>query len=134
MKYETAFHRVAPAIAVFHTALMVIPVGFLWIVMDGGSPVTRDLYGELVYSIPALVWIGVQIVVTTIAATGAWLEMPTLSAVGSLMMFSLMAFFSSAAIMAGADGTLLVFGAAALAIVALLCAGVAWWGRNGRAG
>lgn len=34
--------------------------GFGAVVAHGGSPVTPDQYGERVYAIPALVWVGIQ--------------------------------------------------------------------------
>lgn len=44
--------------AVFFAGSMAVPIGFGAVVVKGGSPVTPEIYGELVWAIPALVWVG----------------------------------------------------------------------------
>ena len=45
----------------FHAGLIMIGLYFGRIVINGGSPVTPELYGPAVYSIPALVWAAGQV-------------------------------------------------------------------------
>ena len=129
----TTFERYGPAMAVFFAGSMAVPLGFGAVVIKGGSPVTPEIYGALVWAIPALVWVGLQLAISLIALTGAALAMPRVTCIGATLVASLMAFFAAAAILAGAGGTILVFGAGGwVGPVSLACAVVAWHGRDGR--
>lgn len=56
----TSFERYAPAICGFHLGLALMARDFALDVMHGGSPITPELYGPMVYEIPALAWVSVQ--------------------------------------------------------------------------
>lgn len=128
----TDFERYAPAIAAGFFGGYAVPFGFGAVVLTGGSPVTPDTYGPLVYSIPAPYWIGFQIVIVSIALAGALLLRPRLCAVGAVLVGLLMTFFAGAAVLAGAGGSILVFGAGGwIAPLSFVAAATAWRGRNG---
>ena len=132
-EFETEFERFAPAIAAFFVGGYAVPLGFGAVVLTGGSPVTVDTYGPLVYAIPALYWVGAQILILSVAFAGALLMRPRLAAVGAVMVGLLMAFFAGAAVLAGAGGSILVFGAGGwVAPLSFVAAAVAWRGRNVR--
>jgi hypothetical protein len=127
------FHRYAPAMVVFFAGSLSVPIGFGAVVIKGGSPVTPDTYGPIVHAVPALCWVGVQLAISIVAVVGALRKMPTVTAIGAGLVGFLMAFFAGAAILAGASGTILVFGAGGwVAPVSFVAAAVAWRGRNGR--
>ena len=129
----TGFERYRPAMVAFFGGSLAVPVGFGAVVIKGGSPVTPEIYGALVWAIPALVWVGLQLSISLIALTGAAMNMPRVTCIGATLVASLMAFFAAAAILAGAGGTILVFGAGGwVGPVSLACAVVAWHGRDGR--
>ena len=129
----THFERYAPAMVVFFLGSLSVPIGFGAVVIHGGSPVTPDTYGPLVYSVPALVWVGAQFAISLVAVAGAMLKSPTITAIGAGMVGLLMTFFAGAAVLAGAAGTVLVFGAGGwVAPVCFVIAAVAWRGRDGR--
>ena len=126
-----AFDRYAPAMAVFFLGSLAVPLGFGAVVIKGGSPVTPDTYGPIVYAVPALCWVGAQLAISLVAVAGALYRWPTIAAIGAGMIGLLMAFFAGAAILAGASGTILVFGAGGwIAPVSFVAAAVAWRGRN----
>lgn len=128
----TVFERYAPAMAVFFAGSLSVPIGFGAVVLRGGSPVTADTYGPVVYAIPAMVWVAAQLAISIIAVAGAVLLRPRMAAIGAGMVGLLMAFFAGAAILAGAPGTILVFGAGGwVAPVSFVAAAVAWRGRYG---
>ena len=125
------FERYAPALAVFFLGSLAVPLGFGAVVITGGSPVTPDTYGPIVYAVPALVWVGAQLAISLVAVAGALLRRPLLAAIGAGMVGLLMAFFAGAAVLAGASGTVLVFGAGGwVAPISFVAAAVAWRGRN----
>ena len=131
----TAFDRYRPAMAVFFAGSMAVPIGFGAVVIKGGSPVTPEIYGELVWAIPALVWVGMQLSISAIALFGFATGRPIIAAIGAGLIAALMTFFAAAAILAGAGGTILVFGAGGwVGPVSLACAVTAWRGRDGRKG
>jgi len=129
----TGFERYRPAMVAFFCGSLAVPLGFGAVVIKGGSPVTPEIYGEMVWTIPALVWVGLQLCISLVALTGAVLAMPRVTCIGATLVASLMAFFAAAAILAGAGGTILVFGAGGwVGPVSLACAVVAWQGRDGQ--
>lgn len=129
----TPFERYSPAMAVFFAGSMAVPLGFGAVVIKGGSPVTPEIYGELVWTIPALVWVGLQLSISAIACVGCATGRATVAAIGAGLVAALMTFFAAAAILAGAGGTILVFGAGGwVGPVSLACAVTAWRGRDGR--
>lgn len=129
----TDFERYAPAIAAFFVGGYSVPFGFGAVIFHGGSPVTQDTYGPLVYAIPAVIWVGAQILILSVALAGAVLMWPRLAAFGAALVGLLMAFFAGAAVLAGAGGSILVFGAGGwVAPLSFIAAAVAWRGRNVR--
>lgn len=127
----TGFERYAPAMAVFFAGSISVPLGFGFVVLRGGSPVTADTYGPIFYAIPALVWVVAQLAISLVAVFGAMLVWPRTAAIGAALVGMLLAFFAGAAILAGAPGTILVFGAGGwVAPVSFVAAAVAWRGRN----
>ena len=125
------FERHAPAIAAFFLALLTQALTFGAVVLQGGSPVKPEFYGPLVYEIPALVWAGTQVAFAVLAAAGAIWRKPVMGAIGAALMAVLLLFFGTAAIAAGASGTLLVTMALPASAIALVCAWIMWRGRNG---
>lgn len=129
----TGFERYAPAMAVFFGLALSVPLGFGTVVLTGGSPVTPDIYGPLVHQIPALVWVVFQLSVTVLAVFGCVTLRPRAAAAGAVAVGALLSFFAGAAVLAGAPGTLLVFGAGGwVAPASFVAAAVAWRGRDGR--
>ena len=128
------FDRFAPAMAVFYASFGVaVPSLFVAVTLQGGSPVTPEQYGEIVYAIPALVWAGVQLSVGFVGLLAAAFRWPKISLAASSAFFGLMTFFAAAAIIAGPTGTLVVAGSGAgVAPIAAWFASVAWQGSNGR--
>jgi hypothetical protein len=130
----TGFDRYAPAQAAFFAAFgFSVPIFFAAVVIQGGSPVTPDQYGEFVYSIPAVAWAGMQFALGVAASISAAARWPIIHAGAAFLFFALMAFFAAAAIIAGPSGTLVVAGAGfGVAPLAIISAAIAWRGRNER--
>lgn len=126
------FERYAPAIVVFYAALAGIPAAFGVVVMTGGSPVTPELYGPLVYAIPAKVWISVQLTCALIACVGAARRWPVVAALGGSGVSAVLGLLAVLAVTAGAEGTLAVAGSIFLAALSIVAVQVCWRGRNGR--
>lgn len=125
------FERYAPAIAAFFGAFgIAVPMLFAAVTFSGGSPVTPQQYGEIVYAIPALVWAGLQLAIGGMGCAAALMRWSFVCAAAGFSFFVLMTFFAAAAIIAGPTGTLVVAGAGAgVAPLAALAAGIAWRGR-----
>ncbi len=125
-----SFERFAPAIALFFAGCMMVPIVFAIVVLSGGSPVTPELYGTVVYTIPALVWAVLQLGLSGLAAISAAMGWRYMAAVGAFGVAALLGFFAAAAVLAGASGTLVVAGCGAwLSPVSLIAAWVCWYGR-----
>lgn len=73
-RYETELERYAPAVIMFFSGLILIALQFCAIVLDGGSPVTPELYGPAVYTMPALAWVAIQIASSVAVVVGAYLR------------------------------------------------------------
>lgn len=69
--YSTELDRYAPAIVMFFSGIALVALQFGAIVMDGGSPVTPELYGPAVYTMPALAWVGAQVISSWMIVFGA---------------------------------------------------------------
>lgn len=89
----TPFARFAPAGAVFAAGSAQMALGFGFEVLAGGSPITPETYGDIVFSVPALVWVGVQLAISAAALAGFVWQMPRLAAIASVMGMWLMAMF-----------------------------------------
>jgi hypothetical protein len=97
-------------ILLFYLGAIMQAVVFGMVVLAGGSPVTPELYGPLVFAVPAVFWISSQIACSFTAAVGAAMNWPMTAGVGSLGMTVLLMFFGVMGMDAGAPGTLLVTG------------------------
>lgn len=130
----TDFLRYAPAIALFFGLFgMAVPALFSAVVIQGGSPVTPQQYGEMVYAVPALVWAGLQFTFGAGAFLCAMGRRPVPTAVFGACFTGLMIFFAAAAIIAGPTGTLVVAGTGAgVAPLAGIAALICWRGRHGQ--
>jgi hypothetical protein len=125
-----AFERFAPAIAVYFAGCAMVPLVFAAVVVSGGTPVTPELYGTVVYAIPALVWAALQLGLSLLAAVSAAMGWRLMAAFGAFGIAALLGFFSAAAVLAGASGTLVVAGCGAwLSPVSLIAAWVCWYDR-----
>lgn len=98
-------------IAIFYLWGAVAATAFGLVVAAGGSPVTPEIYGPLVYSLPAWSWVALQIATcigTAVSAFSVWHK--------GVMFFSLcftilMVAFAVMAIQAGSTGTIMVVNA-----------------------
>ncbi len=126
------FERFRPAMAIFFAAPLAMACIFGGVVVNGGSPIRPEFYGPVVYEIPALRWVAAQIVFAGAAAFGCAWGWPIIAAVGAWLLGSLFLFFATAAIAAGASGTLLVAMAIPAGALSWVCAWVSWQGRNGK--
>jgi hypothetical protein len=124
------FHRFAPAIALFYAALAGIPATFGAVVLSGGSPVTPELYGPLVYAIPAKVWISAQLAFASVAVWGAAREKPVTAAIGAHGVSAVLGLLAVLAVTAGATGTIVVAGSIFLAALSTVAAQICWRGRH----
>jgi len=73
-RYETELERYAPAVIIFFSGLVLIALQFCVIVLNGGSPVTPELYGPAVYTMPALAWVALQIGSSVAVILGAYMR------------------------------------------------------------
>jgi hypothetical protein len=118
------FDQSRPAIAAFLLGPILMAAIFGAVTALGGTPVSPETYGRLVYSVPALAWSGAQMGLASIAMAGVARNRPALAFVGLAGLALLFLFFAGMAIQAGAPGTLLV----AMAIgTAPICMVYAWW-------
>ena len=106
----------------FHGGLALMALFFGATVVIGGSPVTPDLYGPVVYEIPAIAWASVQLLGASISVIGAWTRHGMVLAIGSGISVVVYGFFAAAASLAeqgtivqgatlfvGAPGSVLTF-------------------------
>lgn len=127
----TDFDRYAPAISAFFMGSCMVPIIFGAVVLHGGSPVTPQQYGEVVYAVPAVVWAAVQFGASGLTALSAAARWPRMTAIGSGIMCIYLTFLAAAAAMAGATGTLVMAACGFwLGPIAGLAAYVAWQGRH----
>lgn len=125
------FERYAPACVVFFGAAAVMAAIFGSVVIWGGSPVSPELFGPIVYAVPAIVWAAMQIVFAVIAAYGCGFRKPRIATLGAFLLGVKFLFFATAAIAAGATGTLLVAMAIPATGICWLAALIAYRGRDG---
>ena len=131
-------NRYGPAIAAFHSGLLLLALYFGWVVIAGGSPVTPELYGPAVYAIPAIVWAGGQTVGAGLSVLGAviggrWGGVSLI--LGSLVSIAFYGFLAAAASLA-AQGTLVQGACMTLttpgAVLSLIAGVGAVWDGNWR--
>lgn len=128
----TSFDRYRPAMAIFFAAPLVMALIFGGVVIYGGTPVRPELYGPVIFAIPALVWVSAQVAFSSLAVIGCIGNWPKTAAIGSMCLACLFQFFAVAAILAGATGTLLVAMAIPTGALSMVCALICWRGRNDR--
>lgn len=130
----TTFDRYRPAMALFFAAPLIMALIFGGVVLYGGTPVRPELYGPLIFAIPALVWVAAQVTFSGLAVAGCAGGWPKLAATGAMLLAALFQFFAVAAILAGATGTLLVAMAIPTGAISMVCALICWRGRDDRRG
>ena len=128
----TAFQRYRPAMAIFFALPLVMAVIFGGVVVTGGTPVRPEFYGPIVYAVPALAWVSLQVGLSGMAIVGCAWGLPRMAAIGAFGMSGLFEFFAAAAVVAGASGTLLVAMAIPAGAASMLCAIVCYRGRDGQ--
>lgn len=128
------FDNLRPAIGAFFLANLNMALIFGAVVAQGGTPVTPELYGPIVFAIPALWWSGVQAILAASAACGAICNRRWPVIIGGVGLTILFLFFALAAMAAGPTGTVLVSMALSTAPLCGLSAWVAasgdWHGRG----
>ena len=130
-----AFERYAPAMVLFYLGCAAVPAVFGVVVWRGGSPVTPEIYGPVVYAIPALTWAATQFSFAMLAVLGAAARWPVVAALGAGGIAATLGFLAVAAALAGATGTLVVAGCGVwLAPVSSVCAVISWRDRGYRDG
>jgi hypothetical protein len=130
----TTFDRYRPAMALFFAAPLIMALIFGGVVLYGGTPVRPELYGPLIFAIPALAWVAAQVTFSGLAVAGCAGRWPKLAATGAMLLAALFQFFAVAAILAGATGTLLVAMAIPTGAISMVCALICWRGRDDRRG
>lgn len=104
----TLFERGAPFLSGFYF-LMMWPAVFLMVMTaQGGSPVSPELYGPLVHSLPALAWGAMQIVFCGFTALAAAARWRWAFVVGSMAYTGMMVTFSVMTMQGGAQGVVLM--------------------------
>lgn len=128
------FEKHSGPIAIFFLWGVVSASVFGAVVIKGGSPVTPELYGPLVYSIPAWSWIASQMLICGGAFISAALGWRVMTLWFAFAFCLLMASFAVMAIQAGGTGTMMVANAGfwALPIGILVCFACLDGGRFGK--
>lgn len=101
--------RYRPALIMFNVGLFFMALRFGVVVVNGGSPITPEIYGPAVYAFPALGWAAIQAVSAAVAIAGLVLNWRPLVALGALPNVVLQGVFCGLSSMA-AQGTLLQTG------------------------
>ena len=63
--------RYGPLIGFLHLGLAMMAIDMGGRILRGGSPISPEVYGPLVYSVPALVWVGLQLFGSLVCVIGA---------------------------------------------------------------
>jgi hypothetical protein len=124
--------RYGPLVVVWFSGPLIMALIFGSVVMIGGTPVTPEVYGRVVYEVPALAWAGAQAVAAGVGAVGAAMANRAMTIFGALGLALLFMAFAAGALSAGATGTLLVAMAIGATPSFLLIAWIAW--RSGHGG
>lgn len=109
-KSAQTFNRYRPAMVFFYIMAGGMSALFGLRVFIGGSPITPEIYGHLIYSVPAVTWIIAQASLTALASLAiirGWRKIAGGLSVVLTMFFSM---FTAMAISGGAEGTILVAG------------------------
>lgn len=124
--------RYGPLAVVWFAGPLIMALIFGSVVLIGGTPVTPEVYGRIVYEVPALAWAGAQAICAAIGAVGAARNNRAATIAGALGLSLLFMAFAAGALSAGATGTLLVAMAIGATPSFLLIAWIAW--RSGHGG
>lgn len=110
-----ACDQYTPAIGAFFAGLLGMSLDFASVVVAGGSPITPEVYGPMVYAIPALAWVSLQAGASLIGLSGVLLKGRLRAAAYLLGAIILLTLFSAFAIMAQSapQGSVLAAGARA---------------------
>ncbi len=120
------WERYRPAIGVFYLAPVIMALIFGVSVLRGGSPIQPGTYGIIVWTIPAWVWVVIQISLAAWAAQTAFTGKAKAHAVAAVMCGTLMEFFAAAAVLGNAEEIVLVAMAIPTGALCFLSAGVGW--------
>lgn len=122
----SAFDRYRPAMAIFFVAPLIMAMIFGVSIMRGGSPIQPGTYGLIVWSIPAWVWVLLQVGLSTWACLSALVGNARGHMVAAALCGALMEFFAAAAVIGDAEEILLVAMAIPTGALCFLCAGIGW--------
>jgi hypothetical protein len=128
----TAFEQHRPAMGIFFASCAVMALIFGSVVLYGGTPVRPEVYGPVVFAIPALAWASTQFILAAMAVAGCVFRFPRMASIGALGIAFLFEFFAVAAIFAGASGTLLVSMAIPAGAIAAVSSMICWRGKDDR--
>ncbi len=122
------FERLAPAMAVFFFGGAVAASVFAAVVAMGGSPITPEIYGPLVYALPAWAWVAIQMVICVGGGISACARKQWMTLFFAICFTLLMITFALMAIQAGATGIIMVthagvWGGIVGSAMCLVCAG-----------
>lgn len=123
-----AFDRYKPAMIMFYMMAGSMSVLFGVRVAMGGSPITPEIYGHWVYSIPAITWVAAQASLTALASIAILWEWKRIAGALSIILTMFFSMFTAMAISGGAEGTILVagslfHGAIPSFVIAMICFG-----------
>jgi hypothetical protein len=122
----STFDRYRPAIAIFFAAPLIMALIFGVSIMRGGSPIKPDTYGLIVWTIPAWIWVLLQVGLSGWACLAATLGRPRNLTFAAALCGALMEFFAAAAVIGDAEEILLVAMAIPTGALCFLCAGIGW--------
>lgn len=120
--------RYGPGLMMVQAGLCLMALRFGAIVMNGGSPITPEIYGPAVYAFPAIWWATIQGVSALVAFIGVGLKIPAVVVIGALPNVILQAVFYGLSGLAD-QGTLLQTGT--LFITLPICLVTLWAGIEG---
>lgn len=95
----------------FFVGCVMMALGFGIDVLNGGSPITPEIYGPWAYSIPALAWIGFQAAVGITGIASVVLQWYRLTSFAGMALATHMSAIAGLALDTGADGRIVVAGA-----------------------
>lgn len=126
------FSQYQHAILAYYIGGLLMAIGFgARVQFGGGSPVTPEIYGDWVYSFPALLWVAVQATLAGFAAVFCAMSRPGLSGLFGILLWLYLSVFAALALGAGAEGAILMMGAGLwLSPLCLLAAGISLMGGN----
>lgn len=112
--------------AVFFAAPLIMALIFGVSILRGGSPIQPGTYGLIVWTIPAWIWVLLQVGLSLWACVASIKPDAKSLAVAATACGVLMEFFAAAAILGDADEILLPAMAIPTGAICFLCAGIGW--------